>query len=90
MTENFTNQQPFTVTEKQAHTYWGFHRKEGLRCYMCGCEIPEGSVARWIYAGGLGTINFIVCASCDGPDVIERWKSHVETAKQKYWWLWEH
>lgn len=58
-----------------------------FRCYLCGKRFAVGDAWRWVYAHAVGTLNFLVCCDCDGPDVLERWVAHVQEGKRRFWWM---
>jgi hypothetical protein len=36
--------------------------------------------------------DIIICGNCDGPDIADRWRKHVEefeALKKKFWWALE-
>ncbi len=79
---NFTDQQPRTATEKDCAGQWaGAKKGEGFRCTMCGHRFKVGDQWRWVYGQGKA-VNFLVCSSCDGPDVLERWIAHIAEWKR--------
>lgn len=61
--------------------------KPDFRCYLCGHHFNVGDQWRWVAASGFGLANFLVCAKCDGPDVLERWKQQNEEAGNRFWWF---
>lgn len=93
---NFLDQQPWTVSEADLKIRWGGGPPGArLRCYLCGHCFQVGDVARFVFdndaegvaGGGLG--NFIACATCDGPDVRQRWWAlcaELKKLKEKFWW----
>jgi hypothetical protein len=85
---SFTDQKPRIATEEECRAPWG-GAKDGsrFRCYLCGLRFNPGDEWRWIYAGHKQLCNFMVCSTCDGPDVLERWKLMNIEAKEKFWWL---
>lgn len=87
----FTNQKPRVATHADVFEYrWGCRPPgEGLRCKLCGHKIQVGDTWRWVCCTSHGVMNLITCEKCDGTDVVERWKAHVEDSKQRFWWLYE-
>jgi hypothetical protein len=87
----FTDQKPQIATEEDLKRRWSARKPgEAFRCYLCGHRFQVGDTWRWVYANGTPGSrfgNFLVCPSCDGPDVLERWVKHGQEAKNKYWWL---
>jgi len=77
----FTDQQPHTVTAKDLVTPWGGGKNgKYFRCYLCGHKFKLGDVFRWVFSNR-GPGNFMVCESCDGEDVIDRWAALYEEFK---------
>ncbi len=88
MGNSFTDQQPRVATEEDVKACWGMGKPgERFRCYLCGYKFQVGDRWRWVYAGSAGLTNFLVCAACDGDDVLERWRAANEEARQRFWWL---
>lgn len=91
VTSSFTNQKPFVATADDCNAHWACKPLgERFRCGLCGYRFKAGDIVRWQYtndipgAGG----NPLVCAKCDGPDVVERWKKHCEewaSIQDKFW-----
>jgi len=82
---SFTDQKPRIATAEDTKAPWGGKKNgEWFRCYLCGHRFVEGDYWRWVY--GKETINFNVCKSCDGDDVRERFKEHVDKCKKIFWW----
>ena len=89
---SFTDGKPQVTTKQHLATRWGgYSAKKYFRCRMCGHQFAEGDVWRWVYTNGLeGPYggNPIVCASCDGDDVLERWKALCDEARSpRFWWF---
>lgn len=76
---SFTDQKRFVVTSEDTKLSWG----GGFWCKLCGHKFQEGDGCRWVYTGGRKVANFLVCDSCDGPDVIDRAESEFASASQK-------
>lgn len=77
---SFTDQKPFTVTDKMLTYTWG---GGGLRCSLCGMKFKSGDVARWVYCNSspeLKCHNFMTCQNCDGEDVAKRGSDSYEKA----------
>lgn len=99
---SFTNGQPRVFTERDLQYRWGLNSKRRgiLRCSLCGHTMAVGEIWRWVYCLGAshdiggkirGVSNASVCASCDGPDVIDRWVAlHKEFYSDKFWALRGH
>ena len=90
MKDNWTNQKPFKVTEKQINFKWGCSPPCKLKCKLCGHIAKVGDTFRWVYAngkGGNGCGNFMVCSDCDGVDVLERGRQSFDQARKlaKQW-----
>ena len=78
---------PQVATEADLQARWSFGKPgENFRCYLCGHKFRVGDIWRFVYSGGVGLMNFTVCETCDGPDVLERWKAHNEDLKRRFWW----
>ena len=77
----FTDQKPRIATEEDVKAPWGGGKNgEYFRCELCGHKFVVGDC--WRFVVGKRTVNFIVCESCDGPDVRERYKDWWD----KYGW----
>ncbi len=92
---SFTDGKPHTVTSKHLATKWGgYQAKQYFRCRMCGHTFVEGDVFRWLYTNDLEggyAGNPIVCAACDGPDAIDRWRALCDEARSpRFWWFTFH
>lgn len=85
---SFTDQKQRVATEKDCKAPWS-GGKDGkyFRCYLCGYKFVVGDKWRWIFAGRIPLLNFIVCEKCDGDDVLERWQKANEEAESRFWWL---
>jgi hypothetical protein len=71
----FTNGKPRQATEADCKApYGGLKNGRGFRCYLCGHRFAVGDIWRWVYCndGSCPGGNFLVCESCDGPDVKDR------------------
>ena len=88
---NFTNQRPWIVSEDDLKLPWSGSPKN-FRCYLCGHRFKVGDVCRWVFTnlikGGGG--NPLVCESCDGDDVIDRWVKAREEMRERFWWAFKH
>jgi hypothetical protein len=83
---SFTDQKPRIATADDLKANWGGSPSgQRFRCYMCGHRFVVGDQWRWV--SGKGTINFLVCAECDGPDIFVRWTEHVAESQKRFWWL---
>jgi hypothetical protein len=83
----FTNGLPWVVTSSDLTKQWGGGKNASrFRCCLCGHKFAEGDTARWQCMTG-PYCNFMVCTSCDGPDVCERWIAMHEEAKGRFWWF---
>lgn len=88
----FTNGTPQVATEEHIKAKWGGMGRQ-FRCQLCGHAFQVGDAWRFIYSnfkdspvrGG----NFIVCAGCDGPDVLAKRAAWEQEARQRFWELWE-
>ena len=83
---DWLDQTPQVATEADCHALWS-GSKDGkyFRCYLCGHRFQVGDTWRWVYAEGKP--NLLVCASCDGPAVKERWDTMREEARTRFWWF---
>ena len=83
---SFTDQKQRIVTEADLKASWG-GEPNGKRfgCYLCGKKFSIGDKWRWVSTTHKRLINCIVCDSCDGPDVIERWVMHYADFKKRFW-----
>ena len=62
--------------------------KQPVCCYFCGRAFKPGDQARWQADFGKGNCgDFLVCAECDGPDVVARWHRHYVDGKRRFWWM---
>lgn len=90
--DSYIDQKPRIATEKDCHGQWGARSKpgEGFRCYLCGHRFVPGDVWRFVYNPGRG-INFLVCETCDGPDVLDRFREHFTQGsrmlRDEFWWM---
>lgn len=80
---SFTDQKPRIATEQDLKGRWG----SGFRCYLCGDPFKIGDQYRWIYCGEMSVINALVCKSCDGQDVKERWKKQHDYIYAAAFWM---
>lgn len=63
---------------------------ERFRCALCGYKFVLHDYFRWVYTNGLSDGRYggnpLVCFSCDGEDVVERWKKLCdEYYSDKFW-----
>ena len=87
----FTDQEQREATEIDLSRNWrGWPKGKAFRCYLCGKKFEVGNLWRWVYSGKYHLINFLVCGSCDGDDVLDRWKEANEELKTKFWWILPH
>lgn len=83
---SFTDQKPRVATTDEVGGEWGAAPNgERFRCYLCGHRFAVGDI--WRFVAMPDTINILVCEGCDGPDVRERWRVHLQDAKQRFWWM---
>lgn len=88
---SFTDGKPWVATAEDCARDWNCGKNgKHFRCGLCGHRFVVGDRVRWQYtndipgAGG----NPFVCQSCDGPDMIERWKAKcAEWASDAWWWF---
>lgn len=87
----FTDQKPRVATAEDLRMPWGGGAPgERFRCYLCGHRFAVGDEWRWVFTNGTpgaASGNPIVCAKCDGPDVVERWTKHAREAETRFWWF---
>lgn len=64
------------ATIKECQLNWSGHGPgERFLCRLCGHKFQLGDLWRFVYANGGGPShhgNFLACAKCDGPDILER------------------
>jgi len=77
--------EPQVATEEHLSLPWG-GSKENFRCYLCGHSFKVGDYWRWVYATGVGCMNFITCEECDGEDVLGRWVAANAELRTRFWW----
>lgn len=79
---SFTDQKQRVATEQDIKAPWN-GAKGGKRfyCRLCGHQFKVGDKWRWVYAGSIHRLNFLVCEQCDGEGVLEKWN--------KWWEEWE-
>lgn len=83
---SFTDRQPRIATLEEVSAPWmGYPHGERFRCYLCGHRFEVGDYWRW-EAGPVGYSNFLICESCDGPDVVERWVAWVDEVRRRAFW----
>ena len=80
---SFADQKPRIVTEKEVALPWNGN-KRNFRCYLCGHRFQVGDTWRFVFGGGR-TGNLLVCDTCDGPDVIERYLAMAKEHKERFW-----
>lgn len=79
---------PTVVTEEHCRMPWGGGRNgKWFRCYMCGHKLVPGDIVRWVLVRGGKASNLIVCESCDGEDVIDRWVAMTKEARERFWFF---
>ena len=97
----WTDQKPFTVTREHLDMRWGClpvgkAARVYLRCAMCGHRFEEGDTARWVFTNFDGDAfrhiggNPFFCASCDGPDVLDRLRAMAaewRACRERFWWF---
>jgi hypothetical protein len=88
------------ATEHNCNAKWGGAPPgERFRCGLCGHKFVVGEGWRFVFATGkLGIItrdgekfglpNLLVCDTCDGLDVLDKWHAlHIEFYGPKFWAL---
>ncbi len=84
---NFTDQKQRVATSKDVQLPWGgAPNGKRFRCYLCGHRFSVGEKWRWVFGAPVKTVNFFVCDSCDGDDVLDRWRKIYDEAYKVYWW----
>jgi len=85
---SFTDGKAQIATQEHCDLHWRY-RGEGFRCYLCGHKFAVGDGWRFVYANSTANAmgNILVCAKCDGPDVLERYVAACEEARTRFWWL---
>lgn len=87
-TARFTDQQRHVATAATIRMPWnGGKNGKYFRCKLCGHKFDEGDGYRWVYSRRFS--NLMVCDSCDGPDVLERWIAANEELERRFWWALE-
>jgi hypothetical protein len=83
---SFTDQKPRVATEEQVKARWGGEPNgKNFRCYLCGHKFVVGDVWRWVCSNSVAG-NLLVCAKCDGPNLVEKWtKLYAEFMQDKFW-----
>ena len=72
---SFTDQKPRLVTKEDLTAPWsGYRDGSHFYCHICGHSFIEGDTWRWIFAGGKGMHNLMVCGNCDSDSVLDRWE----------------
>ena len=80
---SFTDQKPRVATAADVTAKWGSQ----FRCYLCGHRFQVGDQWRWVWSGAAALRNCLVCARCDGDDVLERWQALNDELAQRFWWV---
>lgn len=89
---SFTDQKPRIATQDDIDAPWSGEKHKNFRCAFCGHTFVVGEYWRWVFtnnvAGAWG--NPTVCLTCDGDDVIERWKEkwiQYKKLNDDFWWF---
>lgn len=89
----FFDEQLRAATEGDLRARWtGGKPGENFRCYLCGHRFKVGDMWRPVAdndGAGCGLGNFLVCATCDGPDVRARWHAiaaELRANRERFWW----
>ena len=91
---SFIDGKPRVATKDDVNGEWGWYRDARcFRCHLCGHKFAEGDYWRFVYTNNLVAPcggNPLVCESCDGVDVIERWKALCDEAQSpRFWWFFQ-
>lgn len=87
---SFTDQKPRIATQEDLDAPWEGIRNRYFRCKLCGYTFKVGDYWRWVHMPHLS--NILVCKSCDGENVKEKWaEAHHcwEGMRQtgSFWWF---
>jgi len=87
---NWTDQTPQIATEEDCKASWNCVKNgKRFRCYLCGVRFKVGDYWRFVYAGDIHLLNFMVCANCDCENIKEVWQQRNQELKdilKKCWW----
>jgi len=84
---SWTSQKPQIATEEQTKLPWAGGRPgERFRCYLCGHRFEVGDYWRFVLGGDVCG-NLMVCETCDGDDVRERFAAMREEFRTRFWWF---
>lgn len=89
---SFTDGKPWVATEQHAKAPWGGTKSgKRFRCGVCGHRFQVGDTVRFVFANFKESPsrygNFLTCAWCDGPDVLERRANMEKDAEERFWWF---
>lgn len=87
---SFTDGKPRIATAEDLVAKWNGD-PANFRCRLCGHRFRLGDVWRWVFANAAHSEvrhgNFLVCAQCDGPNVLMRAAEQEREAEQRFWWF---
>lgn len=88
---SFTDGKTRKVTsEDLSYPWYGSSKAKKFRCRLCGHKFILGDDYRFVYTNYKSSKchygNFLVCADCDGVDVIDRAVAQEKEADQRFWW----
>lgn len=85
---SFTDQKPFTLSDKQSKARWGGFSGGRIRCSLCLKRFKVGDTVRWVYDNDGNSKcragNFFTCVDCDGPNVRDRWSAIMVPFIERY------
>lgn len=87
---SFADGKPRIATEAECKFRWGGDAPgRRFRCGLCGHKFKPGDQWRFVFTNdkaGPYNGNPLVCATCDGPDVIDRWQALCDEARSPKFW----
>jgi hypothetical protein len=81
---HFTDGKPLVVDPMWLGLNWSGRGRDGFRCHLCGHRFDLGDTFRFVFVDRYP--NALICGTCDGSDVIERWKAWVDELRVRAWW----
>lgn len=85
---SFIDGKPRVATQEDCKANWSCGKNgKYFRCHLCGHKFEVGDVWRFVYTNSTpgASGNPLVCAKCDGPDVVERWAAMCKEAHERFW-----